>query len=528
MLGLVSKRREALKAFGGSTNKFFSKERSFLMNFNVIKIMFPWFFLVGFCFPISFEIKNNSYPLMGRAWALSSESMPLTSNIFVDIAKKQNPAVVNVSMKSKVREKGSRFNNPRHPGQKDQFRDFYDKFFRQQKPGPRQDRTPRRGGTGSGFIIDPDGYIVTNNHVVEGADEIIVELDDDHEYTATLVGTDPKTDIALIQINREKGDNTPFPYLQMGNSDRLEVGEWVMAIGNPFGLPHTVTVGVVSAKGRNIGAGNYDEFIQTDASINPGNSGGPLINIKGEVIGINTAIISGPAGGGNVGIGFAIPVNIAKSILTDLREKGKVTRGWLGVMIQKITPDLAKSFSLQDNKGALVGDVIPEGPAAKAGIQRGDVIVDFNGHKVENMKQLPKIVAQTTPDTDVNVVVIRDGKSMTLNVHIAILKDSEQKLAQKGGTEDSLGIQGQDITPELAQSLDLDSEEGVLVSDVTAGLSAAEAGIKRGDVITEIDRKPIVNMLEYKSSLGAIKKGRTVLFLIKRGGTTIYIAVRIK
>ena len=500
------------------------------MNFNVTKIVFLWFFLVGFCFPISFDVENNSYQSMGRAWALSSESMPLTSNTFVDIAKQHNPAVVNVSVKAKTRKTSDRFKNPGHRGQKDQFRDFYDKFFKQQqRPGPGQGKPPRRGGTGSGFIIDADGYILTNNHVVEGADEILVNLDDDNEYTAKLIGTDPKTDIALIKINRENGDNTPFPYLRMGDSDKLEVGEWVVAIGNPFGLPHTVTVGVVSAKGRNIGAGAYDEFIQTDASINPGNSGGPLINIKGEVIGINTAIISGGGpGGGNVGIGFAIPANLVKSILTDLREKGKVTRGWLGVMIQKITPDLAKSFSLKDNKGALVGDVIPEGPAAKAGIQRGDVIVEFNGYKVNNMEQLPKIVAQTTPDTDVNVVVVRDGNSVTLNVHIAILKDGEQKLAQGGATEDPLGMQGQDITPELAQSLDLGSEEGVLVSDVTAGQSAAEAGIKRGDVITEIDRKPVKNMSEYKRSLGAIKKGRTVLFLIKRGGTTIYIAVRIK
>ena len=502
------------------------------MNLNITKIVFPWFFLVGFCFPISFEVENNTYPLMGRAWALSSESMPLTSSTFVNIAKQQNPAVVNVSMKAKKRKTRDGFKNPGHRGQKDQFRDFYDKFFRQQRPGPGPGpgpgQPPRRGGTGSGFIIDAEGHILTNNHVVEGADEILVNLDDDNEYTATLIGTDPKTDIALIKINRENGDNTPFPYLQMGDSDKLEVGEWVVAIGNPFGLPHTVTVGVVSAKGRNIGAGNYDEFIQTDASINPGNSGGPLINIKGEVIGINTAIISGPSGGGNVGIGFAIPVNIAKSILTDLRENGKVTRGWLGVMIQKITPDLAESFSLKDNKGALVGDVIPEGPAAKAGIKRGDVIVEFNGYKVKNMKQLPKIVAQTTPDTNVDVVVVRDGKSMVINVHIAILKDGDQKLAQRGAAEDPLGMQGQDITPELAQSLKLDSEEGVLVSDVTAGQSAAEAGIKRGDVITEIDREPVRNMSEYKRSLGAIRKGRTVLFLIKRGGTTIYIAVRIK
>ena len=484
--------------------------------------------MVGSCFPISFAIENNSSSLAGQAWALSSESMPLTSNIFVDIAKQQNPAVVSVSMKAKPRKTSGQFRNPGRPGQREQFRDFYDKFFRQQ-PGPREDNTPRRGGAGSGFIIDADGHILTNNHVVEGADKILVSLDGDKEYTATLIGTDPKTDLALIKINREDGENAPFPYLRMGDSDKLEVGEWVVAIGNPFGLSHTVTVGVVSAKGRNIGAGQYDEFIQTDASINPGNSGGPLINIKGEVIGINTAIISGGGpGGGNVGIGFAIPVNMAKSILTDLREKGKVTRGWLGVMIQKITPDLAKSFSLTDKKGALVGDVIPDGPAAKAGIKRGDVIVKFNGQEVSNMEQLPKIVARTTPDTDVNVEVVRDGKSMSLNVRIAILKDGEQKVARGEAAVDPLGMQGQDITPELAQSLNLDSEEGVLVSDVTAGLSAAEAGIKRGDVITEIDRKPISNMVQYNRSLGAIKKGRTVLFLIRRGGSTIYIAVKIK
>ncbi len=491
-------------------------------------MVFLLFFLVGSCFPISFTNENNFSSLVPQARALSSESMPLTSNIFVDIAKQQNPAVVSVSMKAKPKKPKGQFRSPGRPDQREQFRDFYDKFFRQQ-PGPRGDNTPRRGGAGSGFIIDADGHILTNNHVVEGADTLLVSLDGDKEYTATLIGNDPKTDLALIKIKREDGDSTPFPYLRMGDSDKLEVGEWVVAIGNPFGLSHTVTVGVVSAKGRNIGAGQYDEFIQTDASINPGNSGGPLINIKGEVIGINTAIISGGGpGGGNVGIGFAIPVNMAKSILTDLREKGKVTRGWLGVMIQKITPDLAKSFSLTDKKGALVGDVIPEGPAAKAGIKRGDVIVKFNGQEVSSMEQLPKIVARTTPNTDVNVEVVRDGEPMTLNVRIAILKDGEQKVARGETAEDPLGMQGQDITPELAQSLNLDSEEGVLVSDVTAGLSAAEAGIKRGDVITEIDRKPISNMVQYNRSLGAIKKGRTVLFLIRRGGSTIYIAVKIK
>ena len=501
------------------------------MNLKVVKIVFSCLLLFLLVFPISFNTGNISRPLLEKVWALSSESMPMTSNIFVDIAKRQNPAVVNVSMSAKATKTNSQFPTPRprqsppgFPGQGDQFRDFYDKFF-----GQRPDRQPRqpRRGTGSGFIIDPDGYILTNNHVVEGAEKIHVNLEDDKEYTATLIGSDPKTDIALIKIVREEGNDTPFPFLQMGDSDKLEVGEWVVAIGNPFGLSHTLTVGVVSAKQRNINAGPYDEFIQTDASINPGNSGGPLMNIKGEVIGINTAIISGPSGGGNVGIGFAIPVNIAKTILTDLREKGKVTRGWLGVMIQKITPELAKSFSLKDDSGALVGDVIPDGPAAKAGIQRGDVIIEFNGQKVKDVGQLPKIVANTTPDKDVNVVVIRGGKTQTLNVHIAILKDDSAKVV-KANSKDSLGMQGQDITPELAQSLGLDTDQGVLVSDVTAGQSAAEAGIKRGDVITEIDRKPIGNMDDYKGSLLNLKKGRTVLFLIRRGGTTIYIAVKIK
>lgn len=498
------------------------------MNLNIFKVVFFWSLLVLLCLPISINDSNVSRLLLEKVWALSSESMPLTSNIFVDIAKRQNPAVVNVSMSAKVARTNSQRPTPRHrqappgfPGQGEQFRDFYDKFF-----GQRPDSKPRRG-TGSGFIIDPEGHILTNNHVVEGAEKIHVNLENDKEYTATLIGSDPKTDIALIKINREDGDDTPFPFLKMGNSDKLEVGEWVVAIGNPFGLSHTVTVGVVSAKQRNINAGPYDEFIQTDASINPGNSGGPLINIKGEVIGINTAIISGPSGGGNVGIGFAIPVNIAKTILTDLREKGKVTRGWLGVMIQKITPELAKSFSLKDDKGALVGDVIPDGPAAKAGIQRGDVIVEFNGQKVKDVGQLPKIVASTTPDKDVDVVVIRGGKTQTLNVHIAILKDGAAKVI-KAKSQDSLGMQGQDITPELAQSLGLDSDEGVLVADVIAGQPAAEAGIKRGDVITEIDRKPIGNMDDYKRSLLNIKNGRTVLFLIRRGGTTIYIAVKVK
>jgi serine protease Do len=380
---------------------------------------------------------------------------------------------------------------------------------------------------GSGFVIDKEGHILTNYHVIEGAGEIVVILDDngtEKEYTATLVGSDPKTDIALIKINRESGDNKDFPFLRLGSSENLEVGEWVVAIGNPFGLSHTVTVGVVSALGRSIGAGPYDEFIQTDASINPGNSGGPLINIEGDVIGINTAIISGNTGG-NVGIGFAIPIDIAKGILKDLRERGTVTRGWLGVMIQKITPDLAKSFGLSQSEGALVGDVIPDGPAAKGGVKRGDVIVMFDGQQVKDMEDLPKIVAATRPNSVVDVEVIRDGSRMTLSVSIELLEDSQETVVAKA---DPLGLQVQDITEGLAQSLKLESVEGVLVSDVTAGNAAAEAGIRRGDVISEMNRSIVKDMRDYQNLMASVQKGSSVLFLVKRGGSTIYIAVKVE
>ena len=380
---------------------------------------------------------------------------------------------------------------------------------------------------GSGFVIDKEGHILTNYHVIEGAGEIVVILDDkgsEKEYSATLVGSDPKTDIALIKINRESGDNKDFPFLRLGSSENLEVGEWVVAIGNPFGLSHTVTVGVVSALGRSIGAGPYDEFIQTDASINPGNSGGPLINIEGDVIGINTAIISGNTGG-NVGIGFAIPIDIAKGILKDLRERGTVTRGWLGVMIQKITPDLAKSFGLSQSEGALVGDVIPDGPAAKGGVKRGDVIVMFDGQQVKDMEDLPKIVAATRPNSVVDVEVIRDGSRMTLSVSIELLEDSQETVVAKA---DPLGLQVQDITEELAQTLKLESVEGVLVSDVTAGNAAAEAGIRRGDVISEMNRSIVKDMRDYQNLMASVQKGSSVLFLVKRGGSTIYIAVKVE
>lgn len=496
------------------------------MKFKIVK--FPlWALLAAvFCLPVSPGINPDGISLTSDAHALTSSNSPLGSNIFVEIAKKQNPAVVNVSTKSNVK---STVRKPRRPKSRpgpDPFKDFYDRFF-----GDRGKNRPSRG-MGSGFFIDAEGHLLTNHHVIKGADEITITLKKngdniEKEYKAVLIGKDSKTDIALLKVQLEEGDNTVFPFLKMGDSDRLEVGEWVMAIGNPFGLSHTVTVGVVSAKNRVIGAGPYDEYIQTDASINPGNSGGPLINIKGEVIGINTAIISGNSGG-NVGIGFAMPINIAKGILDDLKHKGSVTRGWLGVMIQRITPDLAKSFGLKDSEGALVGDVIPNSPASKAGILRGDVIVRFNNQRVKSMEELPKIVAATRPGESVPVEVIRNGQNRIFDVSIAVLKDDEIRVA----AQDPLGIQVQDITPELAKTLNLGDTEGVLVADVAVGEPGAEAGVRRGDVISQVginsatNTQPVKNQADYIRIVSTAKKGDTVLLLVKRGGTTIYIAIK--
>lgn len=439
-------------------------------------------------------------------------------NIFVEIAKKENPAVVNISTTSKTKFKhpGRRgFRGQRPPfGNKDFFGDFFDKFF-----GDMPKDIPKRS-LGSGFIIDKSGYILTNNHVIADAEEIKVTLDNEKVYDAKVVGTDPKTDIALIKIEAKED----LPIVVMGDSDKLEVGEWVIAIGNPFGLSHTVTVGVISAKGRRgIGPGPYDNYIQTDASINPGNSGGPLINTRGEVIGINSAIIAGNTGG-NIGIGFAIPINMAKNILDDLKEKGSVTRGWLGVMIQKVTPDLAKSFNLSESEGALVADVMPKSPAEKAGLKRGDVIIEFNGKKIKSMEELPMIVASTKPDSMAEVVIIRNGTEKRVKVAIAELKDEKKILLSTR----KLGMNVQDITPEIAQSLGLEESDGVLVANVEAGSAAENAGILRGDVIVQVNRHDIKNINDYKETMDKAREGDTILFLIKRGNSTIYVALKME
>jgi serine protease Do len=435
---------------------------------------------------------------------------------FVGLSKKMRPVVVNISSTQVSEARGPQgpqeFGSPF--GEEDPFNDFWRRFF----GGPIPRGPQRQRSLGSGFIIDGDGSILTNNHVVENAQKILVKLSDEQEYEAKVIGRDPKTDIAVIKIET-KTTLTPASF---GDSDQLEVGEWVMAIGNPFGLDSTVTSGIVSAKGRHIGQGPYDNFIQTDASINPGNSGGPLINLRGEVIGINTAIFSRT--GGNIGIGFAIPVNLVKELLPQLRGKGKVTRGYLGVLIQKVTPEIAESLGMDKAQGALVANVSKDGPAEKAGIKVGDVITEFDGKEVKESGDLPIIVARTPVDKKVRMKVLRDKRDVTLNVAVGELKDEEvvASVPEKG----ELGLTVQRMTPQIAESLGLDKADGVVVSAVEPGSAGDEAGIRRGDVIVEIDRKPIRNLDDYKNSLAAGRKGKGVLFLVRRGESTLFLALR--
>jgi serine protease Do len=400
-------------------------------------------------------------------------------------------------------------------GPNDPFRDFFERFFRDQIP-----KDFRQQSLGTGVIIDKEGFILTNNHVVEMADEIKVKLADEKEFLAKIIGRDQKTDLALIKIESDK----PLSPLPLGDSDQLDVGEWVVAIGNPFGLGNTVTAGIVSAKYRQIGQSSYDNYIQTDASINPGNSGGPLLNTSGEVVGINTAIFS--QSGGNIGIGFAIPINMAKDLLPQLKT-GKVVRGWLGVMIQKITPELKQKLDLKDEKGALVADVTPGGPAEKAGIQRGDVIVTFNGKEIKEMSELPYVVASTPVGKSVNVQVLRKGQKKTFEIKIAELKD-EKEAPVVTEAKPRLGMTVEDLTPELAKNFGLSEARGVVVVQVEDGSSAAEAGLRAGDVILEIDQSPVKDVKDFGRKIESYKAGDTVLVLAKRRGATVFLTLKVR
>lgn len=429
------------------------------------------------------------------------------------LVKETKPSVVNISTTTVVKslDMQGRSGNPF----KEFFGgdEFFDKFF-----GDAPTREFKQRSLGSGFVIDKEGYILTNNHVVEKASSIKVKLSDGKEYDAKVIGKDAKTDIALIKITAKNS----LPVAALGDSDKLEVGDWVMAAGNPYGLDHTVTVGIVSAKGRVIGQGPYDDFIQTDASINPGNSGGPLFNMQGEVVGINTAIVSG-----GQGIGFAIPVNMAKALLPQLKSKGKVVRGWLGVVIQKVTPELAKSFGLKESEGALVSDVMENSPAGKADVKRGDVIISFDGKPIKEMDQLPRIVAATEVGKKVKVGLIREGKRIDVEVTVAeFTEETREAQNTTPEVEKNFGLVVQNITPEIARHLNLKDRRGVIVTDIQPGSPAEDADIRAGDIIKEINKKLVASVDDFREIVKKARPKEGIVMLVKRDNITFYAVVR--
>ena len=448
---------------------------------------------------------------------------------FADLAEELLPAVVNISTTQVVERRAPQGEIPFPPGSP--YEEFFRDFFERQRP----ENMPEQRATslGSGFIIDSSGYVVTNNHVIADAEEIRVILHDDTSLEATLVGRDPKTDIALLKVETDK----PLPTLKWGDSDGTRVGDWVLAIGNPFGLGGTVTAGIVSARARDINAGPYDDFIQTDASINRGNSGGPMFNLKGEVIGVNTAIFS--PSGGNIGIGFAVPSTLAKPVVDQLREHGRTRRGWLGVRIQGVTEEIAESLGLDRPIGALVAAVTPGGPAEKAGVQAGDVIIEFEDETVEEMRRLPRMVAETDVGTPADVTVWRDGKKVDLKVKLGELEKFEEsdlaaaeQPAPSGATSETevLGLALTTISPEARARFQLSAEtKGVLIADVAVNSPAAEKGLRPGDVIVEVGQEEAASTADVQARIQAAKdnKRKSVLFLIERRRDLRFVALRV-
>lgn len=439
---------------------------------------------------------------------------------FSGLVEKFGPTVVNIYSTQVVQSRNLPydyfFNEEEMP---DLFRHFFDipKRNRQQQPLPDQKRT----SLGSGVLISDDGYIVTNNHVVENAEEINVKLSNHEEHQAKIVGRDKKTDLALIKITPKH----KLPFAQFGDSDALKVGDWVLAIGNPFGFEQTVTAGIVSGKGRSLGSGPYQNFIQTDASINPGNSGGPLFNMEGQMMGINSAIYS--RSGGNIGLGFAIPANMAKNVINQLKGTGKVSRGMLGVLIQPVTPDLASQFGMERAIGALVSQVMAGSPAEKAGVKAGDIIIEYQGSEISQMNLLPSVVAQTPIDTKVEIVIYRDGQRKTLSVLIGELPEGNEEGAESTGEnnllqQDEIGMAVQEIDDELAESLELTAPEGLLVTDVVPGGAADSAEIQRGDIILEagigLARTKVSTINDFNQIIRlSIEKNKNILLLVKSG-----------
>ena len=461
-----------------------------LLGLGIMILAFTGFIWWGY--GLENELEAKSVP------EIESGTMMVPVN-FSELADKVRPGVVNIRTVKTIKGGGP------------VFRHFFGNPFRQKNPfgGPHQKEGPSRDfkqrSLGSGFIIDQVGHIVTNNHVIENADQIKVKLADEREFEAELVGRDPNTDLALIRIKDASG----LVPLKLGDSDALSVGSWVMAVGSPFGLEQTVTAGIVSAKGRTLGSGPYDDFIQTDASINPGNSGGPLLNMEGEVVGINTAIVAN-----GQGIGFAIPISMAQGIIVQLQANGSVTRGWLGVSIQDLSPELAEYYGIKDKKGALVARVFEGDPADKAGIKANDVIVEVDGKPIKSSRELTRTIADIEVGKKTNVTVLRDGKEKKVTVKIARRGDTEPLAQRKTEDSERLGIRIAEATPETAKRFGhSETEKGVLVVGVEPGSKAAEAGVRQGDMVKEVNRKPVTSVQELRSE---VEKDDEVQLLVKR------------
>jgi serine protease Do len=466
-------------------------------------------------FTVFLGVAFDSNPL----FAAEASAVKQLENGFISVGKEAIPAVVWIKVKSSVKERSLGNHKDSH--------DFFDSDFLQQFFGfPNDLYEMPIAGQASGFIISPDGYILTNSHVVHEMSEITVVLNDEREFTAKVIGQDINTDLALLKI-----EATGLPYLRLGDSNNLEVGQWVVAIGNPFGLQASLTVGVVSAKGRNnLSLSPVENYIQTDAAINRGNSGGPLLNLDGEVIGINTAIIT-DGGLGYAGVGFAIPSNFAKYDIEQIKEKGSVSRGFIGVMLQQMDANLAKGFGLEKAEGAVVTEVTKDSPAEKAGIKQGDVILKYNDQPVVSVGALRNAVSMTAPGKTINFMVLRGKETVQIPVTITIFPNAQNqpigKTEEESQKENILGIDVQALTPEIANSLGYKEQKGVVISKVKAGSVGAWAGLKKGALILEVNRQPVNDVEQFNSALKSAEKGKPLLLLVKQGDLINYLSVKV-
>ncbi len=465
---------------------------------------------------------GNTVPILVAASSAVQTGQISFASGFSAVAAKDLPSVVNIASTKVVRTSGGAqlspfFSDPF-------FRQFFGDQFSPQYQVPQEQR---EHSLGSGVIVNPDGYILTNNHVVDGASDITVTVGNKHDYKGKIIGTDPKTDIAVVKI-----EATGLPVLVLGDSSKVRVGDFALAIGNPFGLNQTVTMGIVSATGRaGLGIEDYEDFIQTDAAINPGNSGGALVNVNGDLIGINTAILTGgeggDGGGGPEGIGFAIPINMARQVMEQILKNGKVIRGYLGAWIQPVTPQIAKAFGLSQPSGALLGDIESTGPAGKAGLQRGDVVLEMNGKPITDVDAFRLQIAMMAPGTTVRLKVFHNGATRDVDVVLGELPSKPAAVAGEAGTPSAAlqGLSVDNLTPQIIRQLGLPAKtQGVVITAVQPGSAAAEADLRRGDVVQEVDRKPVRNVDEFTRAISSLGK-QSVLLLVNRGGNTLYIVV---